>query len=198
MKTIGEFEKAVSEDMEELFGNCQKKGEVIRSLVEHLGVTDSSVIFEAAVEAGLNPDTPYPVLHFHTTLAQKIDEELVPGVVMGLNKLNTVISAGAFPAFGCFGYYEPLKQVYLSYRMPISTEALDAERENVRFYLGSLYDQLDIFVDFILFLCDDPERMTLEDYMDYLDTIADLNNIEARIEALEKYLEQLEKEGAED
>ena len=198
METIAEFEKALSEDMEELFGNCHKKGNVIRSLVEHLGVTDSNVIFEAAFEAGLNPETPYPVLHFHTTLAQKVDDELVPGIVMGLNKLNTTISAGAFPAFGCFGYYAPLKQVYLSYRMPVSMGALDAEHENVRFYLGSLYEQLDIFVDFVLFLCDNPDRITLEDYMDYLDTITDLNNIEARIEALEQYLKQFEEEGMEE
>ncbi len=195
MNSISEFEQFLSEDMKELFGECIKRGDVLRSLVENMGVTNSSVIFEAAFETDMDPETLYPVLHFHTTLAQNIEDELVPKIVMGLNELNTAISAGAFPAFGCFGYYAPLQQVYLSYRMPVNLEAPEAERQNIRFYLGSLYDQLDLFVDFVLFLCEDPETITLEEYMDYLDSITDLNNIDLRIKALEKYLEELEKEG---
>ena len=186
--TLEQFENQLKELMEELFGSCSEYKGVFRSVPEHLGVMDASVIFETALETGLSPDIPYPIIHFHTTLAQKIDDSIVPGILEGLNELNTMVSAGAFPSFGCFGYYAPLKQIFLSYRLPLSIDALDAELDNVRFYLGSLYEQLDVFADYILFLCDDPNRMTLKDYMEYLDSIADLNNLEARIEYLEKRL----------
>ena len=197
METIVEFEEALREDMEALFGSCEKKGNVLRSMGNMLGVTGSSVIFEAAFEAGLNPGDDYPVLHFHTTLAQKIDDAIVPGILQGLNELNNVISVGAFPAFGSFGYYGPLRQVYLTYRMPLNETVLDAERDNVRYYLGSLYEQLDIFVDYVLFLCNDPKRISLDQYMAYLDTIADLNDLEARVDALDKYVSEMEKEAEE-
>ena len=190
-KTIEQFQKDIKGSMEELFGNCREYKDVLRSVPEHLGVMDASAIFEVALEAGLNPDAPYPILHFHTTLAQNIDDSILPGILMGLNDLNTTISAGAFPAFGCFGYYGPLKQIYLSYRMPANPDALDAELENARFYLGSLYEQLDLFTDYILFLCDDPNKMSLQDYMDYLDSIADLNDLEARLDDLEKRIDSI-------
>ena len=69
MNSISEFEQFLSEDMKELFGECIKRGDVLRSLVENMGVTNSSVIFEAAFETDMDPETLYPVLHFHTTLA---------------------------------------------------------------------------------------------------------------------------------
>lgn len=186
IKTVQEFEDKLMEQMETLFGGCSRYKGLLRSVPEHLGVSDTGVIFEAAMEAGLSPDVPYPVLHFHATLAQRIEEKHVPGILAGLNDLNTVISAGAFPSFGCFGYYAPLRQVYLSYRMPVNLKAFDADFENACFYLDSLYEQLDIFADFILFLCDDPDRMTLDDYMGYLDGIADINNMEERIKRLDR------------
>ena len=74
-------------------------------------------------------------------------------MLAGLNDLNTAISAGAFPSFGCFGYYAPLKQVYLSYRMPVNPDVLNEEYENIRYYLATLYEQLDLFADYIIFLC---------------------------------------------
>ncbi len=192
LKSIEEFETELSKRMEELFGNCREFKGVLRSMPEHLGVLDSSAIFEVAFETGINPEVPYPVLHFHTTLAQKIDEDFVPGVLAGLNDLNTVINAGAYPAFGCFGYYAPLGQIYLSYRMPVNPDGLDADFDNALYYLGALYEQLDLFADYILFLSNDPDRMTFDDYMEYLDSIADLNDLEARLDVMEKYLEEIE------
>ena len=193
LKTIEDLENAVKDSMSELFGECREFKGVLRSLPDHLGVLDTGAILEAAFEPGINPEAPYPVLHFHVTLAKGIDDSIVPGVLAGLNDLNTAISAGAFPSFGCFGYYAPLKQIYLSYRMPINPDVLDEEFENIRYYLATLYEQLDLFADYIIFLCDDPDRMTCGDYMDYLDSIADLTNLEARIDALEKHVEELEK-----
>lgn len=188
MESISEFKDALKEDMESLFGSCEIKGGVLRSMGEHFGVSDSGVIIEAALESGLSPDDSYPIVHFHTTLAQKIDDSLIPVILQGLNDLNTVIAAGSFPAFGSFGYYAPLRQVYLTYRMPLDPGTLDAGRENARYYMGSLYEQLDLFVDYVLFLCNDPDRITLDEYMEYLDTIADFNDLENRLELLEEYI----------
>ncbi|MCR5788959.1 MAG: hypothetical protein K6G83_03645 [Lachnospiraceae bacterium] len=182
--STAEFEDELKKNIERLFGNCRDHKGVLRSMARNLGVSGTDVIFEAAMEDGFYPDMPYPILHFHATLAQRIEEEKLPGILTGLNSLNTVISTGAFPSFGCFGYYAPLRQVYLSYRMPVNPMALDAALEDAQFYLGTLGEQLDLFADFILFLCDDPDRITIEAYMDYLDSIADLNDLQERFDYL--------------
>lgn len=194
MNTIEEFMESLQKCMQDLFGETHIKSGVIRCIPGDLGATSANVICEAAIEEGFNPENPYPVLHFHVTLAKDIEDSLVPKVLEGLNDLNTAISAGSFPGFGCFGFYPPLRQAYLSYRMPINPDALDKDFDNALYYLGSLYEQLDIFVDFVLFLCNDPEQISLKDYMDYLDSIADLNNMEERINELDKLFEEIEKE----
>lgn len=199
IKNLEDFEAALKDSMEDLFGDCKYFKGVLRSIAEHLGVCDTSVIIEAAFENGPDPDVQYPILHFHATLAQRIEEEIVPGILRGLNELNTVISAGAFPSFGCFGYYAPLHQIYLSYRMPVSPGALEAGFDNACYYLGSLSEQLDLFADFIIFLCQDPEEISMGSYMDYLDSVADLNDLKARADMLEELAVRLrDKEKAGD
>ena len=197
INSVSDFEVVLMDDFKTLFGNCKRYKGVIRSLPEHLGVSNTSAIVEASFEPGLNPEILYPVLHFHVTLAQKIEESLVPGILSGLNDLNTAISAGAFPSFGCFGYYAPLGQIYLSYRMPLNDEHFDIELKNVRYYLSSLCEVLDLFADYILFLCDDPQHLTLEDYMRYLDAVSDLNDLEYRLNELEKVLNRIPDESPE-
>ena len=192
MKTIAEFEDALKGSIETVFGNCEKYKGVLRSLPEHLGVSNTGAIFEASLEMGPDPDNPYPVVHFHITLAQKVEDEKVPGILSALNDLNTAISAGAFPCFGCFGYYAPLRQIYMSYRMPLNKDALDADFVNVKYYLEEVTYLLDLFADYILFICDDPGSVTLEAYMNYLDSVADLNDLESRLDMLEETLEQFE------
>ncbi len=198
MKTIAEFEDALKESLETVFGNCEKYKGVLRSLPQHLGVSNTGAIFEASMEMGPNPDVPYPVVHFHVTLAQKVEDEKVPGILSCLNDLNTVISAGAFPCFGCFGYYAPLRQIYMSYRMPVNKDALDEDFANVRYYLGEVSYLLDLFADYILFICDDPESVTMEAYMNYLDSVANLNDLDARLDKLDKTLEELMKNNTTD
>ena len=192
MSSLEEFRVSVKEMMNELFGNCSERNGVLRSLAEHLGAIDSNVILEIALEPGLHEEAPYPVLHFHCTLAQRVDERDVPQIVMALNELNTCINVGAFPAFGCFGYYPPLQQVYLSYRMPVNPDDPESELENVAYYLGSLYEQLDVFTDFILFICDHPEDLSLETYTEYLDSVSDLADMEKRISKFQDLLKDTE------
>jgi hypothetical protein len=165
-----------------------------RSIIDHLGVVDGSAIFEVLLTGGMNPEAPYGVLHFHITLAENIPDESLANLLISLNSLNHVISAGAFPGFGNFCYYEPLKQVYMSYRMPVNLNQIEAEYDNIRYYLGVIYEQLDILLDFIMFAIMDPGGMTIGDYMEYMDSVADLNDLRDRYAVLEKELERMEAE----
>ena len=175
--------------MEELFENCEEGDGVYRSYAENLGVVDTNAVIEAVVETGIRPEVPYPAVYVHTTLAQKIEPDVIPALLISLNALNHVIASGSFPSFGSFVYYPPLNQVYLSYRMPVNISQLDAELDNLRYYFGVLYEQLDLFMDFIMFACNSPSPISISEYMEYLDTVSDLDDISERSAALKKAIE---------
>ena len=141
---ISELSTTLKEMMNELFGECLENDGVLRARAEHMGVTDATAIVDVMLEGGVREEAPYGVLHFHTTFAENIPEESLADLLIALNGLNHVISAGAFPGFGTFAYYDPLKQVYLSYRMPVNLNQIEAEYDNIRYYLGCLYDQMDL------------------------------------------------------
>ncbi len=183
---IRELSGVLREMMTELFGECLDHDGVLRARAGNLGVVNAQVIVEVMLEGGLREEAPYGVLHFHTTLAEKIPEDAVADLLISLNGLNHVINAGSFPGFGCFCYYEPLSQVYLSYRLPVNLNQIEAEYDNIRYYLGCLYDQLDVFVDFIMFAIANPGGMTIEDFMEYLDMVSDLDDIEGRLRVFER------------
>ena len=182
---VKELSKTLQEMMIELFGGVAEEDGVLRSVAEHMGVVNADVMVEVALEGGIREEAPYGVLHFHTTLAENIPEEALADLLISLNGLNHVINAGAYPAFGSFVYYDPLAQVYLSYRMPVNLNQIEAEYDNIRYYLGVLYDQLDLLVDFIMFSITNPGGMTIGDYMEYLDEVSDLDDLEERFKALE-------------
>ena len=183
---VNRLSSEIQNIMMELFGECTDNDGILRAHVEHLGVTDSSAITEVLLEGGLRDEVPYGILHFHTTLAENIPEESLADLLISINGLNHVINAGAFPGFGAFAYYDPLSQVYLSYRMPVNLENIETEFDNIRYYMATLYEQIDLFADFIMFAIVNPGGMTISDYMDYLDEVTDLDNIEERISAFEE------------
>ena len=195
---IKELSKVLSEMITELFGECYDQDGVLRARAENLGVVNGKAIVEVMLEGGLREEAPYGVLHFHTTLAENIPEEALADLLISLNGLNHVINAGAFPGFGAFCYYEPLEQVYLSYRMPVNLLQIEAEYDNIRYYLGMLYDQLDMFEDFIMFAINNPGGMTIADYMGYLDEVSDINDIEGRLRGLEEMFDDALKEAGVD
>ncbi len=82
--------------------------------------------------------------------------------------------------------------------MPVNKDALDEDFANVRYYLGEVSYLLDLFADYILFICDDPESVTMEAYMNYLDSVANLNDLDARLDKLDKTLEELMKNNTTD
>ncbi len=191
---ITQLSTTLKEMMRELFGECLENDGVLRAHVEHLGVTDATAIVDVVLEGGLREEAPYGVLHFHTTFAEKVPEESLADLLISLNGLNHVISAGAFPGFGTFAYYDPLEQVYLSYRMPVNLNQIEADYDNIRYYLGCLYDQMDIFMDFVMFTIVNPGGMSIADYMDYLDEVSDLDDIESRLEVFEQEFETIARE----
>ena len=191
---VKELGSKMQEIFEDFFGECIDNDGVLRARLNNMGVVNATVIVDVMLEGGISEDAPYGVLHFHNTLAQDIPEEALANLLISLNGLNHIINAGAFPGFGCFCYYEPLNQVYLSYRMPVNLNNIEAEYDNIRYYLGTLYEQLDVFVDFIIFAASNPEGMDITDYMDYLDEVADLNDYQERLKAYEDLLTKVMEE----
>ena len=189
-----EFMDKLQEDIEMLGENTQRDNGVIRSMIPHLGVNDTNVIIETLVEGADNgDDLPYPVLRFHITLAKDIEPAKYRDVTYSLNELNTVIDSGEFPSFGGFRLYMPLGQIYMSYRMPINTGNLECELENARFFLGTVFEQMDLFVDMVLYIAEGNDIISIDSYIEYLKEIKDIDNIPERAERLDRLLnEQIE------
>ena len=191
---VKELGSKMQEIFEEFFGECIDNDGVLRARLNNMGVVNTQVIVDVMLEGGISEDAPYGVLHFHHTLAHNIEDEALANLLISLNGLNHIINAGPFPGFGCFCYYEPLNQVYLSYRMPVNLNNIEAEYDNIRYYLGSLYEQLDLFVDFIMFAASSPDSMDITDYMNYLDEVSDLNDFEERLRAYEGLITEIMEE----
>ena len=187
MDGMKEIMDGVRSMMDELFEGVKDNDGALRSMAKHLGITDANAIVEALLEGGLNEEMPYPVLHFHITLAHNVPEDSVDALISSLNDLNNVVSVGEHPCLGHFAYYPRLKQVYLTYRLPVNPNAPEDELVNIKYYFGVLYEQLDLFTDYIMMLCDSGgEALSMEEYIDYLSEIQDLNDIEERIELLKQ------------
>ncbi len=194
MDGLNRIMKGVKEMMNELFDGVTEKDGVYRSMAEHLGVTDVSAVVEVALEGGVNEDIAYPILHFLVTVAGNIPEEYENKLTYSLNVLNNVIAVGEFPSFGNFCYYPALHQIYLNYRLPVSPGSPDGEIDNIRYYFGVLYEELDAFVDYIMFLCDNEgESPDLDAYLKYLKEIDDWNDIEARARNLSALFDDLKE-----
>ena len=179
----------VKELMNELFDGVSEIGGGFRSMADHLGITDVSAVVETVLEGGMNEEMPYPVLHFHITLAQNVPEKAAANICSSLNDLNNVVAVGDYPCFGNFAYYPRLHQIYLTYRMPVNPNAPEDELVDIRYYFGVLYEQLDLFADFIILLCDNEGHiLPMDEYIDYLSDIQDMNDIEERAALLEKKL----------
>ncbi len=180
----------VKEMMGELFSEPVDKNGVLRSRAEHIGVTDITAIVEAVLEGGMNEDMPYPVLHFHVTLASNIPAEYEDKLTGSLNVLNNVINVGEFPSFGNFSYYPELSQIYLSYRLPVNPDVPEGELVNIRYYFGILYEELDSFADYIMFLCNNEgESPGLDAYLSYLKEIEDWDDLQERARLLKSSID---------
>ena len=186
---------SIKEMMEELFDNCTERNGILRSMAGHLGVTDTDAIVDVLLESGFDDEAPYPVLHFMVTLAKDIADKDAGRISIALNELNHIIAVGDYPSFGAFSYYPKLHQIFLSYRLPVNPEVPEEEIINIRYYFGTLYQQLDIFADFIMFLCDTKGRsLSIDDYIDYLQSVEDIDDIEERARALSERLDRIERE----
>ena len=183
----------LKEDLETMFGECKEEDGIFRSLAENLGVTCSGALIEADIEGLENGDgDPYPAIYFHITLAKEVDKENFPRITDMLNDINVALSVGEYPAFGTFCLYKPLKQIFYSYRMPINIGSIEDERENIRYFIASVLNQLDIFVDLMQFVSSGVEDLKVDRYIQYIKDLADLNDLKERTEALSKMLEEFD------
>ncbi len=199
MAGLDQIKEAVRNMMEELFDGVEERDLIMRSLAEHMGVTDVSVIVDVAFESGFRNATEYPLLHFLVTVAQNVPEALVDNIKASLNDLNTVLAVGGFPSFGAFTYYPRLNQIFLSYRLPVNPTSPEEEIPNIRYYLGVLVQELDMFVDFIMFLCDEDGNLPdLDTYLDYLNEVQDPDDLEERIRILEDKIQAMDEKWSED
>ncbi|MCR5777187.1 MAG: hypothetical protein K6G84_07210 [Lachnospiraceae bacterium] len=187
------FRSEVFESMSQLFGEGKNEDNIYRIVTDPFGISEGSAIIECVFENGLRADAPYPVIHFHVTLTDHVPARVVPYLRTGLDELNNAIAVGAFPALGFFGFYEPFGQVYLTYRLPYSMDALEEELYNVKYFLGSLYEELDVFMDYIYFLMSNPDGMTLQDYMKHIHGMADFGT-EEEIEELRILSKEIHEE----
>jgi hypothetical protein len=78
--------------------------------------------------------------------------------------------------------------------MPVNLNQIEEEYDNIRYYLGCLYDQMDLFMDFVMFSIVNPGGMSIADYMNYLDEISDLDNLEERLAVFESEFEEMARE----
>ena len=194
---VKELSRELKRLITDIFGNCSETDGMFRTVADGLGVVNSQVIVDAALEGGTDEDDPFSLLHFVATIAENIPDAALPDLRISLNDLNHEVSCGAYPGFGTFCYYEPLNQIYLSYRLPVSFKDLKTQYGNIRFYLTGLYDQLDLFVDYIMFAIASPGSVSITDYMSYLDKVQDPDDTEERMDAfLESFGELLEDKEA--
>ena len=190
---ILELKNTIKEVLESLCEECEEDGGVLRALGDHFGVNDSSIIIEAAIEAMENgEDYPYPVVHFNFTMAKDIEPENYGAVAQLLNDLNVVFQTGEYPSFGNFCLYKPLGQIFYGYRMPINIGASEGEQENIKFFIATVFDQLDLFVDLVLYVAQGDVELTLEDYLAYLKGINDLYDLREKADKLAEMLNEIE------
>lgn len=197
---IDVFKSKVNEIMEQIFGDGQYEEDSYRIVVDDLGLFEGCAIVEALFENGLYAEAPYPVMHFHVTITDNVPEENFDKLKRGISELNNAIAMGEFKALGMFGLYEPFGQVYLTYRLPCNIDMLEEELFNVKYFLGSLYEELDLFVDYFFFLINAQEEISLDDYMGFLEkTIngAEEENEDERFRLTEEQRESIRQASAE-
>ena len=187
--------QGIRQMMDELFDGVADNDGIYRSFAEHLGVTDAGAVVEVLLEGGLNDEVTYPIIHFFITLASNVPKGIEKELCHSLNVLNNIISVGEFPSFGCFCYYPALDQIFLSYRLPVHPEAPERELDNIRYYLGVLYEELDAFIDYIMYLCDNKGMSPDPDsYVEYLKNISDWDDIAERAKTLSVIFDDMKEQ----
>ena len=192
MHGYNEIIDEIKEIMEAFYGEYTEHNGVIRAVTGPLGITNVHAIVDILPEMGMNPNIPYPVVHFVITLAKDIPQEYESSIKATLQDLNLELAIGRYPAFGCFCYESQRRQIFLDYRLPVNSDAPEKEMANLRYYFGTLYEELDLFADFIMYICDNEGRMpTLDKYLDYLDMIVDIDDYEERLRLFKESMEDI-------
>lgn len=183
----------VVKTMELLFGECRESGGTYRFTVSDLGAVRGDAVVEMVLEAGLRRDKPYPILCFTTTLYSDLHPAYENVILDKLNELNTAMATGLFPAFGSFGMLKSRRQIYMCYRMPVNAKKPEAAMEDIRYFLAALYDELDLLIDFVYFICEEPGASDVEQFLQYVRQAMRIDDIDSRRDALEKSVKDAAK-----
>lgn len=152
--------KVIKSIMEEQIGECAEHKGILRAFAKDVGYYNGMAIIEASwVGFKDGAKNSRPVLQIHSTLAQNIEDEIVPELKQKLMELNSVTMLGAY------AYYEPLKQIYHCYRLPVAMDNEAELRSQVGYCLEQIRRQLDAFGDYVMILADNPTEMTMTDYI---------------------------------
>ena len=155
-----QFLQKIREIMEEEFGESSVNNGAIRCMAEDLGRYEGKAIVEAMwVPFVQGAEYTHPVIQFASTLAQEIEDEVVADIKRSLTDLNV------HTMLGQYGYYEPLRQLYHCYRMPVNLDVPEQSLEEVRYTLQQIRRQLDAYLDYVLVVAEQPNAMTVEEYI---------------------------------
>lgn len=157
---MDKFMESARKILDGVFGESVVREGAIRVMAEHLGLFDGKAVVEMNwVEFKEDAENAHPVLQFYSTLAQNIDETDIQGIKADLFELNTTTM------LGYYGYFKPLGQIYHCYRMPVSIEGRETALSEVEYAMKQIRRQLDTFIDYVLFVADQPGKMTVAEYL---------------------------------
>ena len=155
-----EFLDKVKKVMEEQFGDITENEGCLRVIAKNMGTFNSNAIVEISwMQFREGAEHAHPVLQFYSTLARDIEDEEIPSMKAGLWELNR------YTMLGNYGYYEPFRQIYHCYRMPVNLGQQEAALEEIRYYLEQLKRQLNTFLDYVLILAENSKPMSIVDYI---------------------------------
>ncbi len=150
-----QIKKLLSDELGEVIEN----NGVLRAFAEGLGMFDRSAIVELSwMEFADGAKNAWPILQFYSTLAAEIEDKDIAGIKRRLTDLNEQTMLGHY------GYYAPLHQIYHCYRLPLDPDCPESSLKLTEYSLKQILRQLDVFLDYVLTIADDPESMDVEEY----------------------------------
>lgn len=161
---INLFFSEIKELLEIEVGTVTEKNGVLRAIADDVGLDNGKIILEVCW-AEDQEEGDFKVLQIYSTLAQNIEEDVVPAIQNKLVELNSIT------LLGYYGYYSKLHQIFHTYRIPVDTAHMIIALDQIRYCLDQIRYQFEIFYNYVVLIADNPEEMELGDYMEAMNAI---------------------------
>lgn len=168
-----EFAGKMQKVVEEVLGNGESDLGVIRCELSGCGVSGLDAVLEVTLEKEAGGGMNYPLCLVGATLLIEVPEEAIVNILLGINELNDAILTGALSSYGIFSYNELTGQILYSYRKPIILAFAESELCSMKQVLEQMAKDMDMLSDFFALQILLDKGIRLDDYMNYLDMIAD-------------------------